>query len=511
MTSASLFTSRNLQSAISNLKSKVQNRKSKTSSPRRLYLESLEDRLALSGFGPEDGSYIIEPRIGIYNDVAIQPTDQAIMVVGGLPATLGVARYDSQGSLDSNYGVGGFATPVLGRAERGNSLVLQPDGKAVIAGDMSATGWGSFGVAVARLNTNGSPDTSFAGSGWAGVNIQPGTDTAVAVGLQSSGKIVLAGESNSTTNSSTNNQSALVARFTAAGNLDTGSGGFGQLAGSGKNATPIGYRLTSFGVKYEKWNDLVVQPDNKIVTAGYFYAADGSGRLAVARYTADGALDKTFNRSGTAWIAPTGISTLAATAVALQADGKVVVAGNSSGVDGAADMFVARFTATGALDTTFGGGKGYARLDIDGTASATHEQANDLVIQADGKIVLVGNEYAAVPEATGSVLVARLNADGTPDTTFAPAGFKLGTPLPGAGYTYAFSSGSAAALQSDGSIIVAGYYDTGPSDSASSRSPLLMRFSGENNAPAAAQSTAANDAALLWLLADESAAPKKRK
>jgi uncharacterized delta-60 repeat protein len=119
-------------------------------------------------------------------------------------------------------------------------------------------------------------------------------------------------------------------------------------------------------------------------------------------------------------------------------------------------MFVARFTSAGKLDSTFGGGNGYVRLDIDGGASPTREYARDGAIQSDGKIAVVGSEYLYAPEAMGSVLVARFNPNGTPDSTFAAAGFKLATPSAGEGYH--FFRGEAVALQSDGDIIVAGWY-----------------------------------------------------
>ena len=109
----------------------------------KLCLERLEERQVLSGFGPEDGAYIVEPRLSAgYGDVKIPPTDQAIMaaVIAGTmtPAApspnFAVARYDSLGNVDTTYGDGGLATPSLGPYQGASSLVIQPDGKAVVAG-----------------------------------------------------------------------------------------------------------------------------------------------------------------------------------------------------------------------------------------------------------------------------------------------------------------------------------------------------------------------------------------
>ena len=103
-------------------------------SRRALFLERLEDRLVLSGFGPEDGAYIVEPWLGHYWGVEIQPGDQRIVAAGLGPTGVAVARYDSLGNADTSYGSGGVANPVGPTTATALSLVLQPDGKAVVAG-----------------------------------------------------------------------------------------------------------------------------------------------------------------------------------------------------------------------------------------------------------------------------------------------------------------------------------------------------------------------------------------
>ena len=180
-------------------------------------------------------------------------------------------------------------------------------------------------------------------------------------------------------------------------------------------------------------------------------------------------------------LAPAGISSLGANDVALQSNGKIVVVGTSTSASGDKDMFVARYNPNGTLDTSFGGGSGYVRLDIDGNATITSEQASGVAIQSDGKIVVAGTARAEVAGVGGIVLVARFNSDGTRDLTFGPSGFKLGTPLPNTGYHYFV--GGAVALQSDGSIIVAGIdnwsFVIGQTDGSTigtNPHPLLMRF-----------------------------------
>ena len=455
-----------------------------------LQLERLEARLVLSGFGPEDGSYIVENREGgWYSDVRIQPSNQAIVAVGpagtlpGANSGFGVERYDRAGNVDASYGNAGLTSPTLGPGQTADGLFLQPDGKALVAGRVVISGGISLGLA--RLNVDGSPDATFGSGGWTGFDVQPGTDSAPAIGLQSSGKIVLAGESNSAISSTAGTQSALVARFKDNGAIDSGMGGFGQQVAK----KPVGYTLTSYGTKSHSYTAIAVQPDDKLVTVGYNNYPDGSSQIVIARYTASGTLDKTFNQRGYYIYAPAGISNVWAGSVELQSDGKIVVAGSSRSNDGTSDMFVARFKATGQLDTTFGGGAGYVSLDVDGAASVTSETASGVAIQPDGKIVVAGSKSNTLAQVPAGVLVARLNSNGTLDSTFGVGGFKLGLPLVGTGY-HDFR-GFAVALQSDGNIIVAGLDYWGTTGSTSH--PLLMRFSGATVTPAAGGAMAARD------------------
>ena len=443
-----------------------------------LQLEQLEMRLVLSGFGPEDGAYIVENQGSWYSDVRIQPSDQAIIAVGAagtLDANpgFGVKRYDRAGNVDTSYGNSGLASPTLGPGQTSDGVFLQPDGKALVAGRVVIAG--GVNVGLARLNVDGSSDATFGSGGWTGFDVQPGTDQATAIGLQSSGKIVLAGNSNSASPSTAGTQSDLVARFKDNGAIDSGTGGFGQLV----SKKPAGYTLTSYGARYHSYTAIAVQPDDKLITVGNNNYSDGSSRLVVARYTASGSLDKTFNQNGFNVYAPAGLSNVAVLDVALQSDGKIVVVGSSRSSDGSSDMFVARFKATGQLDTTFGGGAGYVSLDVDGAASVTSETASGVAIQPDGKIVVAGSKSNTLAQVPDGVLVARLNSNGTLDSAFGVGGFKLGSPLVGTGY-HDFR-GLAVALQSDGNIIVAGRDFWGTTGDTSH--PLLMRFYGSTPSP----------------------------
>lgn len=426
----------------------------------------------------QDGAYTVEPWNGYYSGVRIQPGDQKIVAVGALYSTnpdagidkrLAIARYDASGTADTTYGIGGpsipplsgLSAPALGAAtETGGRLVLQPDGKAVASFGVLGSGLYDSAHGVARFTTTGALDSGFGGGGWTGLDALSYDFYPFPAGvrLQSTGKIVTSLHGNASPTS------GIVARVRSNGILDSGGGGFGP--------SKSGFVYSTFGSGLS-YTNLVVQADDKPVAVGYHKeSATYIRRLHVARYTANGSTDWAFNWCGYSVIAPAGISETLGRDVALQSNGKIVVLGNCTGIDGLDDLLVARLNTNGKLDTSFGGGTGYVRLDLDGLASATGENAAALVIQPDGKIVAVGT-LRFDSEGAGSVLVVRLNANGTPDATFGSAGFKLGMPPAGPDY-HSFMS-NAVALQSDGRIIVAGS-DDWDGTTASDSHPLLMRF-----------------------------------
>jgi uncharacterized delta-60 repeat protein len=426
-----------------------------------------------TAFGQGDGAYIAENWSGTYNDLRIQP-DQKIVAAGTKYSTdpnapsdhrMAIARYTSAGSADATYNGGVVAAPPLGSSlEYGNGLALQPDGKAVV------TGLGGAGTAVARFTTNGSLDTSFDGDGWNSIDVRPDDNypPASAVALQSTGKIVVAGISwgGSAT------LPAVLARFTASGAVDGGKTGFGKVV---QGKAP-GYTLSTFGGHQNDFNDLVIQPDDKIVVVGGSYS-DPTGGLLVARFTASGVLDTTFNGSGSTVLLPAGLTYARAFGITLQSDGKIVIVGGCTGIDGSSDLLVARYNTNGTLDANFGGGNGYVRLDIDGAASQTSEFGRAIVIQSDGKIVVAGGFSAGANPS--DVLVVRLNSNGTPDAGFGAGGFKIGALPPEMGSPLGLS-GTGVALLGDGSIIVSGYGNWSPPGTGGLQNyhPLLMRFSG---------------------------------
>ena len=205
-----------------------------------------------------------------------------------------------------------------------------------------------------------------------------------------------------------------------------------------------GVAVTDFSTTEDYAFAVKVQPDGKLIAAGQsgIYPDFHS---ALVRYTRNGRLDSTFGAGGKV-VATFDSSGDDLSAIALQADGKIVAAGSIHGTA----FLLARFNADGSLDQTFGNNGNVETTFGDPTAGAA-----DVVLQADGKIILVGVSGAGPYSELNDFALARYNADGGLDQTFGTGG-KVITHFPGV-----FNTGSTATsvgLQSDGKVVVGGFY-----------------------------------------------------
>jgi len=290
--------------------------------------------------------------------------DGKLVVAGSIYSRTGsdflLVRYNSDGSLDDTFGADGKVITDFGSSyERANALVLQGDGKLVIAG--SDLGIGND-FALVRYNSDGSLDTAFGTNGK--VMTDFGTvgsydDHANTLALQSDGKLVAAGAitlGDSPTNFA-------LARYDSDGRLDTTFGAGGKV-------------ITDFGDN-DGATALVIQNDGRIVAAGQT-GAD----FALVRYNSNGVLDTSFDSDGKV-ITDFSSSYDIANALVVQGDGKIVVAGSSSKLSD--DFGLIRYNSNGSLDTNFGtNGKIITKFD------STYAAANALMLQGDGKIVAAG-------------------------------------------------------------------------------------------------------------------------
>jgi uncharacterized delta-60 repeat protein len=351
--------------------------------------------------------------------------DGKIVAAGSSSSDFALVRYNANGALDTTFDTDGKVTTAIGTGtDQISSLALQADGKIVAAG-LTHNG-PNFDFALARYNTNGTLDTTFDGDGKLLTAISTGYDSVNSIALQADGKIVAAGSS---ANASLIHDFAL-ARYNDDGNLDTTFSGDGKLT-------------TAIGTGNDAINSIALQADGKIVAAGSSHNG-ANDDFALARYNADGSLDTTFSGDGKLTTA-IGTGTDQITSLALQADGKIVVAGYSfNGANN--DFALARYNTDGTLDTTFDGdGKLTTAID-----TARTDQITSLALQADGKIVVAGFTNNG---ANNDIALARYNTDGTLDNTFDGDG-KLITAV-GTGNDVIRGM----ALQADGAIVVGGVYD----------------------------------------------------
>lgn len=378
-----------------------------------------------------------------------QQADGLLVAVGydtGAGQDFAVVRYTAAGVPDAGFGSGGKVTTSFGAgSDVANAVAIQSDGKIVVAG--TATYGANTVFAVARyLSPTGTLDPAFGTSGVVTTSIT-GLDAAHAVAIQGDGKIVVAGEANA---------QFAVARYTTGGVLDTSFSGDGLVTTTIVGANNIAHAV-------------LIQPaDQKIIAVGQ--ADQGSSdEFALARYTTTGALDTTFNGTGTVFIDLLGTATNdIGLAAVLQPDGKIVVAGSIN--TGVLDYAVARFTSTGARDTTFSA-DGVVTADFAAGADEPHAVA----VQITGKIVVAGTTNQGAARKTDLGLV-RFTTAGALDTTFGTSG-KVATDLP----TNADDLGWGMTLQSDNKIVVVGSSDNG---GASGVDFAIARYESPNAVPA---------------------------
>lgn len=301
-------------------------------------------------------------------DLAVQAAGK-IVVVGQANDKFALARYNRDGTLDSTFNGDGKATTTFLPLDvaSATSVAVQSDGKIIVAGSAwceETTGTcpaeeESSDFAVARFDEDGTLDASFSEDGRVTTDIK-GNDDGAAVTLQADGRIVVAGGVGQRLSGTPD--FGLV-RYQADGMLDSTFGDGGKVT-------------TGFGASWEgeAAYDVAIQADGKIVAAGR-----GGGRFALARYNADGTPDATFSSDGKVMTNFTG-RTEFARGVAIQATGKIVAAGVAAG-----RFALARYKPDGTLDATFSG-DGKVRTNF----TAYRDQASDVALQANGKIVLAG-------------------------------------------------------------------------------------------------------------------------
>lgn len=297
-----------------------------------------------------------------------------------------LARYTPNGTLDRSFGNGGVViTDIGGVTNPAAALTVLPGQKILVAG--YAAGPGGHDFALAQYNADGSLDAAF-GTGGKVVTDLGGDDHGTSVQALSNGRILVAGNSG--------HDFALVC-YRANGSLDTSFGAGGKV-------------ITDFGGPWERANAMVVQPDGRIVLVGL--SPRSTADVALARYNADGSLDGSFGTGGKVRI-DFGAGEYG-NAVALSPDGKLVVAGRQQNPTGD-DFLVARYNSDGSLDTTFGS-NGVVIADL---ANGLADVATGVAVTPLGEVVVAGH---AKSKESWKMVVARYAVDGSSVTSFGSGG-----------------------------------------------------------------------------------------
>lgn len=304
----------------------------------------------------------------VYSTV-VQPDGK--ILIGGLFTTYNgspanyIARLNTNGTLDNTFNTGGTGANSVVR-----QIILQPDGKILIAGNFTTYN-GTTINRIARLNTNGTLDNTFTTAGGGANNI------VYSIALQADSKILIGG--NFTTYNGTT--SGRIARLNINGTKDntfnTGSG---------------------FDVPVMT---IAIQPNGKILAGGLFNTFNSTFEPFLARLNTNGSVDTTFNTVGV------GVNNYVYS-IALQSDGKILIGGSFHLYNSTATNQIARLNTDGSLDSTFSSGTG--------TGGINSPAINSIALQSDGKM-MIGGGFTSYNGTTAN-RIARLNTDGSLDNTF---------------------------------------------------------------------------------------------
>ena len=388
-------------------------------------------------YGTNGLSRTIESGLGAAVDIAVQADDKSV-VLSAKNTDFAVLRFNTDGSRDTTFGTGGevlinFATSSSQPSDAPQAIVIQPDGKILVAGSTSPAGNPDF--AIARLNSDGTLDASFGNGGLVTTDFSGNTDLAYDIIVQSDNKIVVVGAAAVGNHA---NYKFAVARYNDNGSLDN------SFANGGT-------RIISWGFGFNVATGVAQQADGKLVVVGV--AKTPNYDFAIARLRVNGKIDHTFGSNGrvsTTFSSPP-VDDSQAKSVAIASDGKIVVGGGPYVPWG--HYYVARYMSDGSLDSSFATG---GQSD---TAVASYSASPTTISIANGQIILGG--YSQSSDACAltryDVTLVRYNDDGTLDTNFGNSGIALYNPYPATiSYCVSGMTVRGMALQSDGKIVVAG-------------------------------------------------------
>ncbi len=332
-------------------------------------------------------------------------------------AEFALVRYNPNGSTDITFGNKGFVFTNFGNTSNITALAQQADGKIVAVGNYFNGSNGDF--AIARYNSNGTPDPGFNGTGEVVADFG-NSDNAVSTALQTDGKIIVGGYY---VDPSFNSHFEL-ARFMTNGLIDSSFNGSGVTT-------------TDFGNAQDYLAAIAIQENGAIVAGGYTYEMSGLDDLALTRFKATGSIDSSFGNSGKV-VTDIDSSYDVMNCLSIQTNGKILSGGYSS-INFLNYFTAIQYNGNGSLDANFGSGGivigYYPDFDI---------SYSTVLLQTDGKPVVSGQTSDGV---TGINILSRFNPDGSVDKSYGQKGV-------------ANSGGFYAVMQSDNKVVNASYLNT---------------------------------------------------
>jgi uncharacterized delta-60 repeat protein len=371
---------------------------------------------------------------GQFSDIAV--TGDKVVAAG----ETGLKRFNPHGSPDSAFS---YENPEYYPV---HAVAALPGGKLVVAGDTrsyySPDIRGDF--TVGRLEPNGSSDATFADGEGVELDFEHPDASARALAVDGDGRVVVVGVATSLDNGDVPARDFGIARLNPDGTLDP------SFSGDGKRTLDVGDDVA---------NDVAIQPNGKIIVAG-----SSSGDFGLARLNPDGSLDQTFSGDGIATAGFNGSSGDGGQALALQTDGRIVVAGGSAG-----QFAVARLMPSGSLDPSFSE-DGRLTTDI-GSEEPWNPQETAYDVALEGRLILVagtGNgDFALARYGPGGSLDRSFSGDGRLTTDFGSEDIATAIALAPDGKIVAGGSTFVSDRYSSGWYGVLARYlvDNGPADS----------------------------------------------
>ncbi|MBV9252124.1 MAG: hypothetical protein JO227_23130 [Acetobacteraceae bacterium] len=405
--------------------------------------------------------------------------------------TFALARYFPNGQLDKKFGDNGTVFTSFGAdnsawlGDQAFALAVDSQQRLVAAGSSNFGDGQSCRFALARYSPEGHLDYSFGSQGQVTTNVNSACDLATAVVTLGSGSPAIvaggiSGDPGTPPTDSVGIRFTLIG-YTGDGHLDHGFGGGIVRTEHFVFTLPNGEKQKS---SFDILGALVVGQNDKLVAAGQAKFENGGQLIALARYNLDGSLDQSFGNAGMVLTPvrasranPFGLPASAA-AVRMQTDGKLVVAGQASLANDDQLSFVARYESNGRLDASFNGGMVVTNISPQAVGCLGLEGWQALAIAQGGRLVAAGSAQSLTNDCHEQFVLARYNANGTPDHTFGTNGI-VRTFMPSDPVNFAVPAGggaSALVIQPNGALVAGGFAIDGPGALSPVKVWALVRY-----------------------------------